>query len=307
MRFPDLSHKMQFVIPDRFQGSQLQIVDRIMRSPRALPRVRDVTGNTLKLSVSLIFWMVLQCFSVTLQAQFASMGQFQLASPSIEVTHTFFEESTTISLELDTEGVIMRYTLNGEAVAENSRLYGGPIKISTSATIKARAYHADYQTSDEVNVQVIRINKSTAIEVSYRPNPAPQYAGQGAVTLSDLRKGSMNFRDGHWLGFSEDTIVFDLTPQTSIRQLHLSVLADHGSWIFTPSQIEVWQGATPIGSWQASAPTSFAPKSFQFISIPMQHAVRGAFQLKVIMGKIPDWHDGKGTTPWLFIDEIFSH
>lgn len=238
-------------------------------------------------------------------AQYAPIGQFQLSPPAIEATQTFFETSTTVSLDLDVEGVELRYALEGEEVTENSPLYTRPITLKNSAMIIAKAFHRDYQPSEMVSVQVFRIPKGKAIDVSYSPEPAPQYAGQGSASLFDFRKGSMNFRDGHWLGFSSDTVTFEVGSDTSIDQLNLSVLADHGSWIFAPSRIEVWKGDTQVGQWKTAPPTAFSPKTFQFITIPLENKVQGPIQVNVLMDKIPAWHDGRGTTPWLFIDEIF--
>lgn len=261
---------------------------------------------TLKRGVGGFFVLVMpMLYSLTSHAQFAPIGQFQLAPPNIEVSETFFDALTKVSLDLDVTGVELRYTLTGEEVTKHSALYQGPIELSNSATIKAKAFHSDYQTSEAVNVRVFKTTKEETISWSYTPDPASQYSGQGAKSLADFRKGSMNFRDGHWLGFSGDTIVFEVDTKTQIKQLTLSVLEDHGSWIFAPTRIEVWQGPKQTGTWMEESPDTFAPKSFQFIEVPLDSPVRGTTQLLVIMEKIPDWHDGKGTTPWLFIDEIF--
>ncbi len=261
------------------------------------PPFQKGLGGFLVLTLSLLY-------SFTSPAQYAPIGQFQLAPPAIEVTNTFFEESATINLDLDVKGVELRYSLTGEEVTAKSTLYEGPITLSHSTTIKARAFHSDYHPSEVVQSIVFR-RKTGTLNVTYSSDPAPQYAGQGAVSLTDFQKGSMNFRDGHWLGFSVDTLIFEVNTETEVRQLHLSVLEDHGSWIFSPEQVEVWQGSKLIGKWEGKTPKTFLSKSFQFIDLPVESSVPGTLELKVITGKIPDWHDGKGTTPWLFIDEIF--
>ncbi|MDW3195022.1 MAG: chitobiase/beta-hexosaminidase C-terminal domain-containing protein [Cytophagales bacterium] len=296
----NLSHKIEFVIPDfvpirERQESHHRLADLNLRFLYS-------TGMTLKLRlIGIVFLFGL----IPLHAQYTPIGHFQLAPPAIEATQPFFETSSTVSLDLDVEGVELRYALEGEEVTENSPLFKRPITVKISATIKAKAFHRDYQPSEMVSVQVFRITKGKDINVSYSPDPAPQYAGQGAASLFDSRKGSMNFRDGHWLGFSSDTVTFEIRADTSIDQLNLSVLADHGSWIFAPSRIEVWKGETQVGQWKTAPPTAFASKTFQFITIPLENKVQGTIQVNVLMDEIPAWHDGRGTTPWLFIDEIF--
>lgn len=262
------------------------------------PPFKRGLGGFLVLTISMLY-------SFTSPAQYAPMGHFQLASPSIEVSKAFFEGSTTISLDLDVEGVELRYSLTGEEVSENSLLYESSIALSNSALIRAKAFHRDYRTSEEVNVRVFRINLREPMGMTYAPDPAPQYTGQGAASLTDFQKGSMNFRDGRWLGFSSDSIVFAVDSKVPVNQLTLSVLEDHGSWIFAPNRVEVWQDLKQVGDWIIEAPNTLSPKSFQFIEVPLKSPTSGTLQVKVIMNKIPDWHDGKGTTPWLFIDEIF--
>ena len=258
----------------------------------------EKTGTTILVLLSLLI-------SAAAQAQYAQAGQFQLSAPSIEVSKTFFEQYSTIRLSLDVEGVELRYALDGASVTEHSKLYTRPLNLRRSTTIKVRAWHADYQTSEEVQASIFRIVSDKTMDVSYMPDPAPQYAGEGPHALANSQKGSMNFRDGHWLGFSSDTIIFELNSQDQVEQLSLSVLEDHGSWIFKPEQVEVWQGARQMGEWTVASPTGFLPKTFQFIRVPLSTPVSGPFLVKVIMSPIPEWHDGKGTTPWLFIDEIF--
>ncbi len=250
----------------------------------------------------LIFLILL---SSTTQAQYATVGQFQLAPPTIEVAETFFDAETSVRLDLDVDGVVLRYAIGNKEVSENSAIYEDPISIRTSTTITAKAFHPDYQDSEVVRVSVYRIAPKRQLNVAVDPLPAPQYAGKGALLLSDQKKGSMNFRDGRWLGFSADTTVFQLEGVSKVERLTLSIMEDHGSWIFAPSRVEVWQGQNLLGSSETTAPNTFSSKTFRFVEVPLNRTANDVIEVKVIMDGIPEWHDGQGTTPWLFIDEIF--
>lgn len=243
--------------------------------------------------------------SQSVNAQYASVGEFQLAQPAIEAENTFFDGETQVSISLDVEGVLIRYALGNEVVSENSEIYEGPLTIRKSETITARAFHHEFVASEQVSVSVFRLRQGEELKVSYDPDPAPQYSGAGTSVLGNLQKGSMNFRDGQWLGFSADTITFNLGEIHATGAITLSVLEDHGSWIFKPGRIEVWSGSQRIGTWESGAQNTFLPKSFQFIEVPLEGDPADMMEIKVLMGKIPDWHDGRGTTPWLFIDELF--
>ena len=68
----------------------------------------------------------------------------------------FFRNGQPITLSCVTDGAEIRYTLDGSEPTEQSALYEGPIAISASATIKARAFMAGMESSEVVAATYVR-------------------------------------------------------------------------------------------------------------------------------------------------------
>ena len=237
--------------------------------------------------------------------QYAQSGQIQLSTPGISAEKTFFEQQTAVTIELDVPDVVIRYTLDDTAPTQNSIRYAGPILLQESATVRARAFHADFKPSDVVALQVYRLADIGQPTITFAPQPSEPYAGEGAVSLTNRQKGSFNFRDGQWLGFSADTLSIQLQYDQSVagHQLLLSVLEDSNSWIFAPLSVIAKVGDKVVGKWELESVSS-PQKQFRYIVLNLPAENLREVDLEVKMGAIPDWHPGSGNTPWLFIDEI---
>ncbi len=132
------------------------------------------------------------------------------------------------------------------------------------------------------------------------------YNAKGLQALSNFQKGKINFRaNEEWLGYQDDTIELHLLfdEATYCKQITLSTLRDHNSWIFNPVKIEILQNDDVIFMQKAAIPQASQSAALQFFDLPVATSLKEA-TLKIYMEKIPDWHGGKGTLPWFFIDEI---
>lgn len=80
------------------------------------------------------------------------------------------------------------------------------------------------------------------IQCDITPNPNEKYRVEGASTIIDFVKGTDQFGDGKWLGFSgEDiSIVLDIRKTTEIRSVSFGVLSDYKLYIFTPIGARVY-------------------------------------------------------------------
>ncbi|WMJ23461.1 FN3 associated domain-containing protein [Paludicola sp. MB14-C6] len=54
-------------------------------------------------------------------------------------------------LSCETDGATIYYTLDGTAPSQSKTLYTGPIELSKSATLKAKAYKTGLLVSDEMS------------------------------------------------------------------------------------------------------------------------------------------------------------
>ncbi|GJM31270.1 MAG: hypothetical protein DHS20C18_02710 [Saprospiraceae bacterium] len=244
---------------------------------------------------------------------YAQQGTFQLADPILTFDSVLFQSSATIRIGFEFEETSLYYTLDGKEPTTTSLRYNQPINVKESSTLKVRAFHPDCQNSNVVSEQFIKVvppPKMQSIILQSAPNS--KYAGNGASTLFDLEKGSLNFQDGKWLGFQGDNleIVAKLEKTTTIKGLTVSGLANQSGWIFPIHNLAFYtsvdgenfelieQKAFSEGDQSFEAgprfwQIDFAPQQTRFIKIIAEN-----------QGVIPDWHQGAGTPAWLFVDEI---
>jgi sialidase-1 len=247
------------------------------------------------------------------QPDLANGFQFQLADPILEYEEVFFKASTSIAAKLDYKGTKIHYTLDGSTPGEHSPVYTHAIELSQNATVKFRAFHPNSRPSNVVSQRFFKISDAKPIEYLKMAHfPSEQYPGDGAKTLVDLKKGSLNFREPAWLGFSgaDVDLVIGFGKEENISKITASMLVDPGSWIFQPQSIELWSssdGATfeKMGEKQLKALTENSASGLNFFDLEVP-----TFQSKFIkvvlknIPQIPDWHPGAGTPAWLFVDEI---
>ena len=75
-----------------------------------------------------------------------------VVAPTLQIgeAQTFYFSNSEVSISCATEGVAIRYTIDGSMVSETSPIYTAPIRISDTTTVRARAFKADWFPSEEV-------------------------------------------------------------------------------------------------------------------------------------------------------------
>ena len=239
----------------------------------------------------------------------ASMEIFPLSAPQLNVSSVFFDSITTVRISFDFPNAVIKYSLNGGAVNQNSKIYTAPLELTESAVIKAKAYHPDYLESNEVQVEVVKTSTEKTIqEITLTPNASENYPGLGAAGLGDFIKGAEQFGgDKQWMGFQADTIsaAIKLNSNIEVSNLVLSVLTNQSNWIFAPAKIEVFNEGEKVGVLSNPNSAIETSSGATFLSVPITKGTYSEFTVVVYpLAEIPEWHQGKGSTPWLFIDEI---
>jgi len=239
----------------------------------------------------------------------AQAATFQLASPIIELDSILFSKSAQVTMDLGLPKSTINYTLDGGEVDQNSAEYNRPITIENSATIKAKSFHDDYLSSTTATAQTTQITHTiTNANIQLTPEPHENYQGNGAMGLIDLQKGSLHFRGSkEWLGFQtkEVNISMVLKSEHKISALFLSHLVDQSGWIFPPKSVQVLSNGKEIGRADLDQAANKQTSHLGMTHIPINIDNYTNIELRIIpLDEIPSWHDGKGTSPWLFIDEI---
>ncbi|TMU54648.1 chitobiase/beta-hexosaminidase C-terminal domain-containing protein [Flagellimonas algicola] len=265
-------------------------------------------SNSLSvLLMALLFTGIASCKSE--KTTFLSTNEVQLAPPSIQVDSALFIHSALVQVQLAENGSTLRYSLDGNPVNESSAAYTQAVELLNSAEVRVRAYHPQFTASEERTIRVRKLTHDISQAwVELEPQPNTSYPGNGASSLTDGQKGSVNFRQGgYWLGFQENQIgvKMKLDADFSPRKIILSMLQDHGSWIFLPHAVQVHSNGKIVGSKEMTNSSVSGDKQLQYIEIPVSLDNNQEFTISIHpLQKIPDWHPGKGTLPWTFIDEI---
>ena len=233
----------------------------------------------------------------------------QLVPPVISFKSVFFSDSTTIEASYRLANANVYYQIDEGPLQV---LEGGKLTIDRSARVNFLARKEGWEDSEIRTETFVKINQPGATKRSLQYAPKGAYTAKGVSTIFDLRKGSENFRDGEWLGFNGDDMVAEVTLNETqqLSSVYISTLDDTGSWIFPPTKLEVWAGSgnnamRKVSELDLESPIGPQPKNMTIHQLKFEK--QQVKQLKVIArnyGNLPDWHPGKGTPAWLFIDEI---
>jgi hypothetical protein len=242
------------------------------------------------------------------QVQFLQSEEIQLSPPQLWIDSVLFRQSAQVRLALDFPKTTIYYSLDDGP----EQKYRAPFDLVQSSQIRVQARSAGFQSSDWLKKTLVKVeDKFQIFHIELSPKASEKYQGKGASTLIDLRKGSLDFKaDQSWLGFQTATLNIQLKFQTSttIEKVFLSFLTDHHSWIFSPKAIQIWSGGKQIGAINLANPEKEAVAQLTIISLNLEKRAYKELNIKIINHEqIPSWHPGKGTPPWLFIDEILMN
>nr|WP_299171965.1 chitobiase/beta-hexosaminidase C-terminal domain-containing protein [uncultured Allomuricauda sp.] len=243
------------------------------------------------------------------KANFLKAEAVQLAPPRIEVDSLLFNKTAHFKLFTGSNEANIRYTLDNSEVTSGSPIYTAPIVVSTTTHLKVKAFHPDFKASEVVEGTIIQMKKDiSGASVTVQPEAHENYKGSGPNSLIDGRKGGVNFRnEAKWLGFqtAETIINLDFSDSEPMEKVLVGLLQDHGSWIFLPDAIEVTTSGKSIGKLKLEPSENGESKKMGFTEVPIEKGVYDQITITIsALNGIPEWHPGKGTMPWTFVDEI---
>lgn len=239
----------------------------------------------------------------------------QLTPPILINAKSIYNKGDKLELESKIRGTIIKYTTDGSSPEGlESDFYNQPILIDENLTLKTIATKEGWHNSEEVKYSIFvkGVSADTAILHNL---PSPKYPGKGAGTLTDEIKGEIDaLQDGAWLGFMENPMEIDFhfnKPQ-QIKSCVLSYGIHVPAYVFPPTTITIYAG-TSVDDLKLIERRTLAGieenqkslREISYIDIPL--AIDSASLIRVHaenLRKIPNWHAGKGTPGWLFVDEI---
>jgi formylglycine-generating enzyme required for sulfatase activity len=175
---------------------------------------------------------------------------FNVTQPTFDMEDGVYYNPFELSINTPTNGATIRYTTNNTEPTETSEIYSIPVNITTSAVIKAKAYKANWNTSNTSSVSV----ELKVTSPQFFPLPGTYYQPQ-AIAVSTTTPGA----DIHYTTDGSDPATDDNTYASPITLSTITTLkarAFKTGW--TPSNIS--QGSYIFNVY---APT-FDPPAGQF-------------------------------------------
>ncbi|RED47484.1 GH92 family glycosyl hydrolase [Seonamhaeicola aphaedonensis] len=226
-----------------------------------------------------------------------------------------FAQSKKVNLYCNTEGAIIRYTLDGSAPDINSKVYNAPLILNNETTIKAKAFKEGLEASrtfEATYMKGIMYNPTTKLPKIAVSQKGLGYGSPNGVQLIDGVLGSNSFGDGFWTGINEEDmeVEIDFGSERWIKKVRPGFLVDTGQWIFNPDEIIVQVSSDnrefrEVGRVKTNTPSknlnkryierpniSFSPELCRYVKFTFKNK------------SIPNWHVGSGKNHWIFIDEI---
>jgi hypothetical protein len=240
--------------------------------------------------ITRLFFLIFMLSTLPLLSQ-----DYQLAPPITGSTRIVYKGNPTkIGLSFRMDGANIRYAID-DTLTGKSNVYVDSIVIDKPCTLRAVSIHPDYLASDPISIQVVELKKAFSSIIANPPHQ--KYPGFGSKTLNDLNLGSLNFSKDY-LGYNGEEIVIEaqMDKKSKIKNVFVSALTSQGSWIFGPSEITVLDGyGKEIGYAKFQENTiKCNGKKYKNIKIIIKP-----------LSTIPDWHNGKGSPAWLFVDEVW--
>ena len=243
----------------------------------------------------------------------------KLNKPTIQQDSTIITDNVTVPIKHFLNGVTIKYTIDdSEPDSLNSHTYTAPLKLYKNTTVKTKVFKKGWISSDVVQ-QTFYKSSLNADSIILLTQPDVKYIGKGGNTIIDHELGEMNFGNGKWLGYNKTNMEFVMQFKTAtvMNEVIFNSLINTGSYIFPIQSITVeasldGKNYKPLQAQDYTAITKAYTKETNINQLQ-------SFKVKVDKGaaypfykftlrnlkQLPNWHPGKGTPAWLFVDEVF--
>ncbi len=260
----------------------------------------------LKVTIYILAFLLLNCKEKA-ENFFLQQDQIRITQPRLVATNQLIDSVALLTASLKLEDTKIYYTTNGDNPTKQSAEYIEPIKVLKPGVYKFRAFHPDWKESEVV--QKMFYKRGLSIDtIVWHSGASSTYKGVGAFTLNNHQKGVADFKDNQWLGF--DTIAnatMSLKEVTQVKSLSIGYLSNPGSWIFPPEKITIYTSKDGTNFKDKTVSIqhidSLSAPSLKNIDIAINEDIKYIRVEVKNIESIPQWHEGKGTKAWLFMDE----
>ena len=216
-----------------------------------------------------------------------------------------------VEVTLEAQGdTPVRYTLDGSDPGEDSPVYTAPIEIRESCTLKARSERNG--TLGKIYEKSFTGHKAMGRPVKALTETHHNYTYNCPDMLTDGLRGAGPYNSGDFAGWYnkpfEAVIEMDGTPYSSVT---LSTIAFRHDWIFGPMDMTIYTSEDGESFTQVAhadyTVTGLIDDGNVCEAYTLNFPETSAKFLKVTAScikSLPDWHPGKGSPGFLFVDEV---
>ena len=189
--------------------------------------------------------------------------------------------------------------------------YENPVEIKEPATLDVTFKKNNIFYADTVK-QYFVPHKAVGLPIQLNANYSPNYTAGGDMALLDGRRGTSNFKDGNWQGYSgtDVEVIVDFGEVVAINSIQVGFFQHNRSWIFFPEEVEflLSEDGKDFKSAGIVANKIDAKEKGQLIQnfeISTEELKGRYLKMKArSIGKCPEWHEAAGNDSWLFVDEL---
>lgn len=223
------------------------------------------------------------------------------------IQHTVTPEDGRLKVLLECErtDVEIRYTVDGTEPGRKSRLYSGPLTLTSGCTVRCAAFKGGKMMGKILTLPV-EWNVATASEIS-------GLAGAG-VLVNGVR-GSLRRSDFEWVQLpdtDESTFCLELDATVPVSDISAGCINDFGMCVHLPRSVELYVGENgedfvSAGRWELDKTMEFAEGTFiKDIKFSFNEPVVAKYVKFVIscQGNTPHSHCRPHTRPKVYLDEI---
>lgn len=223
------------------------------------------------------------------------------------IQHTVTPEDGRLKVVLECErtDVEIRYTVDGTEPGRKSRLYSGPLTLTSGCTIRCAAFKGGKMMGKVLTLPV-EWNAATASEIS-------GLAGAG-VLVNGVR-GSLRRSDFEWVPLpdtDESTFCLELGAAGPVSCISVGCINDFGMCVHLPRSVELYVGENgddfvSAGRWKLDETMEFAKGTFiNDVKFSFNEPVVAKYVKFVIscQGDTPHNHCRPHTRPKVYLDEI---
>jgi hexosaminidase len=208
----------------------------------------------------------------------------------------------------ETEGVEIRYSLDGTEPSDKTNKYTNPIILEKSAALKAAIFQNGTQVGKTLSANYL-VHKATGKTYTMTTQPE-KFTGGEKYGLTNGVVGATK-KWNNWVALDGKIMdpMIDFGEQISFTKVEVNFLNSKISWIYPPKSIEILVSDDGINFISVAKKTIDADglSGISMENIQLEVTNTKGRYLKLIgmpYGKIPAGMPGESNDAWIFLDEI---